>query len=42
MLTIKEHRFPFLEKVNDWNGSLTKSCKDKSFKSLWDKQLMIN
>ena len=33
-----QNRFQHLEeKVNDWNGSLTKSCKDKSFKSLWDK-----
>ena len=23
MLTIKEHRFPFLEKVNDWNRSVS-------------------
>ena len=33
MLTIKEHRFPFLEKVNDWNrfnkysgGTLVEKC----------------
>ena len=27
------------EKVNNWNGSVTKSCNDKSFKSLWDKTI---
>ena len=27
------------EKVNNWNGSVTKSCKDESFKSLWDKTI---
>jgi transketolase len=33
-----QNRFQHLEeKVNDWNGSLTKACKDKNFKSLWDK-----
>ena len=27
------------EKVNNWNGSVTKSCNDESFKSLWDKTI---
>ena len=27
------------EKVNNWNGSVTKSCSDESFKSLWDKTI---
>ena len=27
------------EEVNNWNGSVTKSCNDKSFKSLWDKTI---
>ena len=27
------------EEVNNWNGSVTKSCNDESFKSLWDKTI---
>jgi transketolase len=27
------------EKVNNWYGSVTKSCNDESFKSLWDKTI---
>jgi len=27
------------EKVNNWNGSVTKSCNNESFKSLWDKTI---
>ena len=27
------------EKVNNWNGSVTESCNDESFKSLWDKTI---
>ena len=27
------------EKVNNWNGFVTKSCNDESFKSLWDKTI---
>ena len=27
------------EKVNNWNGSVTTSCNDESFKSLWDKTI---
>lgn len=27
------------EKVNNWNGSVTKACNDESFKSLWDKTI---